>query len=95
MEIVNIKVHQKLVNSISNNHHMPFLYLTAGDDGIVNLIDVNKQKIDKVDILPKNKAVNALVWSPHQKSVLAAAGVDGELALYDLASSQKRSSLNI
>ena len=41
-ELVNVKVHKKIVNSVSCNHSMPFLYLTAGDDGLICLIDINK-----------------------------------------------------
>ena len=78
---------------MQSNFHLPFLYLTSGDDGIINLIDISKQKIDKVDILPKTKAVNCLAWDPKNKSTFTAAGSDGELAMYDLSSSQKRNVL--
>lgn len=40
-EVVSVKVHSKIINSLSCNHHLPQLYLTSGDDGVINLIDIN------------------------------------------------------
>ena len=37
--LIDIPVHQKSINSISCNKFLPFLYLTTGDDGKINLVD--------------------------------------------------------
>lgn len=91
--VVDIKLHKDVINSVSCNHFLPFLYLTAGVDGVTNLVDINTQKIDKLWMSQKDKYVNELSWHPKQKSIYSTVTANGTLQLFDLTQSKKQNIL--
>lgn len=91
--VVDLKAHQKEVHSVACNHFLPFLYLTAGADRNINLIDVQAQKVDLVSGTAHSAAVNQVVWHPRQKNLFASCGKDGRVLLFDLQSKGDKASL--
>lgn len=85
--LIDLKIHNKEVNSVSCNHKLPFLYLTAGIDRKINIIDVNKQKVDLISNQAHSAPINQVTWHPKMQNIFASCGKDGKVMLFDLLKS--------
>lgn len=93
--LISLKLGLKEVNSICCNHFIPSLYLAAGVDLKLWLIDIQAQKVDLISNNEHMGNISKVIWHPRQKNLLASCSNDGRILFYDLLSKGRKSVMDI
>ena len=83
--LINVKMSGKELNSLSCNHFIPSLFLSAGVDRKIYLLDVVAQKVDLVSNNEHRASIAQVSWHPTKKSAFASCSADGKVLLFDLS----------
>ncbi|WBW70682.1 assembly chaperone for ribosomal protein Rpl3, WD repeat protein Rrb1 [Schizosaccharomyces osmophilus] len=79
------------VNVLSWNPRVPYLMATGADNGVFNVWDLRSLKSSSAVATPvasfkwHQAAVTSIEWHPKEESVVAVAGADDQLSLWDLS----------
>ena len=93
--IFEMKLGMKEIHSISCNHFIPSLYLAAGAEAKLWLVDLMTKKVDLISQGEHMGNISKVVWHPRQKNLLASSSNDGRVIFYDLLSKGKKSLFDI
>ena len=78
-----LPTHQKEINSIECSHMVPHFVLTAGNDSMIKVTDIEASKT--VVSMPAHRGVAyQAAWHPRNPDLAASCGSDGILQLWNL-----------
>lgn len=79
------EIHSRAFNSLSFNHFNEYIIATGCADDTVGLWDIRNTTKAVYSLSGHASDVSHVAWSPHDESVLASAGYDRRINLWDLS----------
>lgn len=77
-------------SSISFSPHIPFMFSTGSTGGIVGFYDSRYTQAPIFQITAHDSIVSSVIWSPHQRDIVASSSDDAGIALWSVTEAKEK-----